>query len=258
MSSDLIYLYLNTKEMQSGVRVRNRPEVGYQRLHHKPQQAPTAAHASPPQTQPAAARSQHHRLPHPAGRRKTHQSHGVRRESPERARREPPPEPPPTAFGVHGPGGVGPAAESAARRVERIRHDALLDDVGGVAGQPVDLGGEAASPEVDGGGGEAGAGLQGAGEEVVGAPPEEEERAEEEGGGQAVVEAGEAVRAELWVARVSSLAARWRRWIWLLGAVDWEGSDEGEGRVRASWCSLSDRCIAVPISPRRTGSAGAP
>jgi len=61
---------------------------------------------------------------------------------------------------------------------ERVRHDALLDHVGGVCGEPEELGREAAGPEVDGGRGEGGVGLEGAREEVVGAPPEEEEGAE--------------------------------------------------------------------------------
>ena len=73
----------------------------------------------------------------------------------------------------------------------------MLYDVGGVGGEPEDLGGETAGPEVYVGGGEGGGGGEEAGEDVVGAPPEEEEGAEDEGCGEAVVEACDAVGAEL-------------------------------------------------------------
>ena len=73
----------------------------------------------------------------------------------------------------------------------------MFYDVGGVGGEPEDLGGETTGPEVDGGGGEGGGGGEEAGEDVVGAPPEEEEGAEDEGCGEAVVEACDAVGAEL-------------------------------------------------------------
>lgn len=70
---------------------------------------------------------------------------------------------------------------------QRIRHDPLLDDVGGIARQPEDLRGEAASPEVDGWGGEGGVVGEVLGEDVVGAPPEEEEAAEDESRAETVI-----------------------------------------------------------------------
>nr|POE80869.1 hypothetical protein CFP56_56942 [Quercus suber] len=132
------------------------------------------------QLSPRSVQGPHHAL-------KRDQRHRVRRERAQETRREPPPIPPQPVLAIHGDGGVAPA-RIAAVRAQRVRHDALLDDVAGVAGDPEDLGAEAAGPEVDGGGAEGGVVLQRAGEDVVGAPPEEEEGAEEQRRRQAVPE----------------------------------------------------------------------
>ena len=76
---------------------------------------------------------------------------------------------------------------------ERISHNPLLYYIRRVGRDPEDLRGQAASPEVDGGGGERGVGFQQAREDIVRAPPEEEEGAEEESSGEAVVETADAV-----------------------------------------------------------------
>ena len=73
----------------------------------------------------------------------------------------------------------------------------MLYDVGGVGGEPEDLGGKTTSPEVDGGSREVGRGGEEPGEDVIGAPPKEEEGAEDERCEESVVEAYDAVGAEL-------------------------------------------------------------
>jgi len=54
----------------------------------------------------------------------------------------------------------------------------LLDNVGGIAGNPKGLGGEATGPEVDCWYGESGIVGEDRGEDVVGRPPKEEETSE--------------------------------------------------------------------------------
>lgn len=125
------------------------------------------------------------------------QRHRIRRERPQETRHEPAPVPPPPGLAIHGPRGVPPAPEPplpvAQAAAERIRHDALLDEVARVARQPEDLGAQAAGPEVDGGRAERGALPHRPRDDVVAAPPEEEEAAEDERGRQAVEEPPHAV-----------------------------------------------------------------
>lgn len=135
----------------------------------------------PPQLFPLLPRQRSH---HPL---ESHQRHRVRGKRPQETRHEAPPVAPDAVTFPDRPGRVAPPREQtlpvAEALAEGVRHDALLDDVGGVGRDPEDLGGEAAGPEVDGGGGEVGGCGEEAGEEVVGAPPEEEEGAEQKGCG---------------------------------------------------------------------------
>ena len=76
---------------------------------------------------------------------------------------------------------------------QRVRHDALLDEVARVARQPEDLGAQAAGPEVDGRGAHARVVAHPSRDDVVAAPPAEEEGPEEERGRQPVPDAPHAV-----------------------------------------------------------------
>ena len=104
------------------------------------------------------------------------------------------------------------------------------------------MGGEAAGPEVDGGGGEGGVGGQEAGEDVVGAPPEEEEGAEEERCGEAVIEAAEAMGAELWLQNLANCGRESFRGI-------------RKRCIQFSWCSRLDHCKGACFYPLHTESA---
>ena len=132
---------------------------------------------------------------------KSHQRHRIRRKRPQKARHKPPPIPlrsilhPNRACCILPPRKLPLPIPQLP--TERIGHDALFDDIGGVGGEPVDLCGKTAGPKVDGRGGEGGVVGESGGEEVVGAPPEEEEGAEEQGGREAVVDSSDAVGAIL-------------------------------------------------------------
>lgn len=133
--------------------------------------------------------SPHHSL-------KSHQRHCIRRKRPQKARHETSPVASPPCLPIHRLRCISPSREPAVSP-KRVRHDSLFDNVARIRGDPEDLCGETASPEVDGGSGEAGVVLEGAGEDVVGAPPETEESSEEEGRAEAVVDAADAVVLEL-------------------------------------------------------------
>lgn len=136
-----------------------------------------------------AVRLPHSLLPAPLRQRphdalKRNQGHGIGGKRPQEARQEPSPVRPPPALPPHGDGGVPPAGEPpravAQPAAQRVRHDALLDQVARVARQPEDLGAEPARPEVDGGRRQRRVAAQRARQHVVAAPPEEEEAAEEQ------------------------------------------------------------------------------
>ena len=78
---------------------------------------------------------------------------------------------------------------------QRIRHDALLDDVARVARHPEDLSAQATSPKIDSGRAQRRLVPQDPREHVVRRPPAEEERPEQQRGRQAPVHAADAVRA---------------------------------------------------------------
>ena len=132
---------------------------------------------------------------------KCQQSHRIRRKCSQKTRQKPPPESPRAILSPYLLCSILPSRKTSFSIVqgptEGVGHYSLLYNVGGVGGEPEDLGGETTGPEVYGGSGEIGGGGEEAGEDVVGAPPEEEEGAEDEGCGEAVVEACDAVGAEL-------------------------------------------------------------
>lgn len=165
---------------------------------------------------------------------KSHQSHGIRRKGPGKARHETPPVPPPAFLPPDIPRRIPPPLvlslavvepccrrRRPRRRAERVRHDALLDHVGRIARQPEDLRAEAAGPEVDGRRAEGRVAGEVGGEQGVGAPPEEEEGAEDQRREEAVVEAGEAMGAELGWAREVVLV-RASGFCWDPGEWEWE------------------------------------
>src|ERR1700759_4273406 len=80
------------------------------------------------------------------------------------------------------------------RRTEFVSHDALLDNVARVRRDPEDLGGKAASPEVNDRLGERGAAAELLGEQIVRRPPGEEEAAEQHRRREPMVQARDAVR----------------------------------------------------------------
>ena len=105
------------------------------------------------------------------------------------------------AFSAHSHRGFPPVAELSAVKV--VRHDALLDDVGGVTRDPEYLCADAAGPEIDGGSRERGVSLEKAGEDVVRAPHEEKEGAKQKSGAEAVIEAADSMIFELVLEGVS-------------------------------------------------------
>ena len=110
---------------------------------------------------------------------KSHQSHGIRRERPQKTGDKAPPVSSPPTFLVDRSRSVLPVAESSLAVAQcpthGIGHQTLLDDVGRVRQDPENLGGDTSSPEVDHGGGEVGVLIEPDGEEIVGSPPEEKE-----------------------------------------------------------------------------------
>lgn len=105
------------------------------------------------------------------------------------------------AFSAHSHRGFPPVAELSAVKV--VRHDALLNDVGGVTRDPEYLCADAAGPEIDGGSRELGVSLEKAGEDVVRAPHEEKEGAKQKSGAEAVIEAADSMIFELVLEGVS-------------------------------------------------------
>lgn len=128
---------------------------------------------------------------------KGYQSHSICRKRSQKAGHETPPIASPSTFSVHSFSCVSPPRKPAFR-AERVRHDSLLHDIARVRCDPEDLCGETTGPEVDGWGRQVGVVLEGACEDIIGAPPEAEEGAEEEGRAEPVEDAANAVVFELW------------------------------------------------------------
>lgn len=83
-----------------------------------------------------------------------HQGHRIGRERPQKAGHETSPEPSRTVSSPNRPRRVFPPGEHPPAVpqtiAQRIGHDALFDHVGGVRGDPEDLGGKTSRPEIDG------------------------------------------------------------------------------------------------------------
>ncbi len=131
----------------------------------------------------------------------SHQGGRIGRKRPQKARQEPAPVTPHSVPAPHVDRRIPPPSISSPpvsqRAAKRVCHYPLLDAVRGVGGEPEGLRRQTTGPEVYRRRAERGMRFEGAGQHVVRGPPHEKEGSEEERCREAVVEAADAVRAEL-------------------------------------------------------------